>query len=170
MIAYIMTGLPATGKSTLRDELVTPATWTISTDDYIETIAEEQGLTYSEVFQSVIKEATQFEMKRFEQAMDLGIPLVWDQTNLGREKRMKAVRKLKDHDFEVVSAYIEQPTKLRDLLEWRRRLQSRPGKTIPDYVILGMQENYQHPTLDEGFDKILKYDMYGRLVSTINND
>jgi tRNA uridine 5-carbamoylmethylation protein Kti12 len=38
--------------------------------------------------------------------------------------------------------------------ELARRLASRPGKTIPPEVIERMIENWEEPTLDEGFKEI----------------
>jgi hypothetical protein len=39
--------------------------------------------------------------------------------------------------------------------EWNRRLDSRPGKTIPAHVLSSMIEHYEVPTEAEGFDKII---------------
>jgi tRNA uridine 5-carbamoylmethylation protein Kti12 len=33
-------------------------------------------------------------------------------------------------------------------------LNSRPGKVIPDHVVNDMIENFEQPTLAEGFDQI----------------
>jgi hypothetical protein len=39
--------------------------------------------------------------------------------------------------------------------EWNHRLDSRPGKTIPGYILSSMIEHYEVPTEAEGFDKII---------------
>ena len=53
-----MVGLPATGKSTLIEGMYKPDTWIYSTDMYIESMAEDNGITYNEAFESNIKAAT----------------------------------------------------------------------------------------------------------------
>lgn len=57
-ICYVMVGLPATGKSTLIEGMYKPDTWIYSTDMYIESMAEDNGITYNEAFESNIKAAT----------------------------------------------------------------------------------------------------------------
>jgi tRNA uridine 5-carbamoylmethylation protein Kti12 len=36
------------------------------------------------------------------------------------------------------------------------RVNSRPGKEIPESVMYSMIEGYQEPTLEEGFSKIIR--------------
>jgi len=38
--------------------------------------------------------------------------------------------------------------------ELKRRLASRPGKVIPDDVVQQMIDNWEEPTLEEGFKEI----------------
>jgi gluconate kinase len=38
--------------------------------------------------------------------------------------------------------------------ELKRRLESRPGKSIPDHVIKSMIDNFEMPTEEEGFKEI----------------
>jgi hypothetical protein len=37
--------------------------------------------------------------------------------------------------------------------EWQRRL-DRPGKSIPQNILMGMRDSMQFPEPEEGFDKI----------------
>ena len=39
--------------------------------------------------------------------------------------------------------------------ELKRRLDARPGKTIPANVILGMKSQLERPSTSEGFDEIV---------------
>lgn len=55
--SYILVGIPASGKSTWVKSFKGTAI-ILSTDNYIEAFAQVQGKTYSEVFDSTIKEAT----------------------------------------------------------------------------------------------------------------
>jgi gluconate kinase len=45
--------------------------------------------------------------------------------------------------------------KTPDPEELDRRLNSRPGKHIPKHVMKSMLENWDEPSEDEGFDKII---------------
>jgi hypothetical protein len=49
--------------------------------------------------------------------------------------------------------------------DWQHRMASRPGKTIPDSVIESMMDSFVRPALDEGFDTVRYYDMYGNSIS-----
>jgi gluconate kinase len=46
--------------------------------------------------------------------------------------------------------------------ELQRRLASRPGKTIPEYILGPMIESLEYPEMDEGFDSVLTWteDLY----------
>ena len=46
------------------------------------------------------------------------------------------------------------------------RMANRPGKTIPDSVIESMMDSFVRPVLDEGFDTVRYYDMYGNSISS----
>ena len=55
---------------------------------------------------------------------------------------------LPDHEHIAVVFKTPEPAELA------RRLASRPGKTIPDHVMLSMLQNYKDPTEEEGFQEI----------------
>ena len=42
-----------------------------------------------------------------------------------------------------------------DAREWHRRLNSRPGKIIPQHVLVNMGQGFTMPSQAEGFDKII---------------
>jgi gluconate kinase len=53
-------------------------------------------------------------------------------------------------NYEHIAVVFETP----DRIELKRRLDSRPGKEIPDVVIEGMLASFEMPTAEEGFDEI----------------
>jgi len=57
------------------------------------------------------------------------------------------------------------PATSQELAEWTRRLESRPGKTIPVRFLNRMMIDYQRPELSEGFDDITTYDMFGTVIT-----
>lgn len=163
-ICYVMIGLPALGKSTLIEGMYKPDTWIYSTDMYIESVAEDHGLTYADVFETNIQAATRFNEEKVESMMKLRKDIIWDQINLGVGKRHNIINRMKRAGYQVRGVCLMLPKTDEDMTEWNRRLVSRPGKTIPNHVIANMMESFVQPTVEEGFDMITFYDMYGGLL------
>jgi predicted kinase len=165
-ICTVMVGLPATGKSTLIEVMYKPDTWIYSTDMYIDTVAEDNGITYNQAFESNIKAATEFNEQKLNSMIKLSKDIIWDQTNLGVSKRRKIINRMKQAGYRVRCVCIVTPEAghISDLKDWKYRLQNRPGKTIPNEVISNMMENFVIPTIEEGFDMITFYNMYGAFI------
>lgn len=148
-IMFMLIGLPGVGKSTWIKDPSREGIPVVSTDAYIEDFARLSGQTYNDVFSDQIKAATS--------AMDLNVDLyikndrafIWDQTNLTIKSRKQKLNKIPDH-WNKIAVYFEKP----EDIEWKRRLNSRPGKVIPDFVLNNMQKNFEYPTIDEGFSSI----------------
>lgn len=144
---YMLVGVPGSGKSTWvknneHDAVV------LSTDNYIERAAEKQGKTYSEVFQDTIGYATDQMEKDLIQAVRKERDIIWDQTNLTAKARKGKLSRI-PKSYKKVAVYFTTPQDLRD------RLASRPGKTIPEPVIISMINQLQPPTKEEGFDEVV---------------
>ena len=78
-----------------------------------------------------------------------------DRTNLSVKSRKKFIDKLKLHKYEIECVVFPMPgTEKLPSDEWNRRLESRPGKSIPGHVLSSMIEYYEPPTLSEGFSEI----------------
>jgi predicted kinase len=146
----MLIGVPASGKSTWVRKNAGADSVIASSDDYIDAQAAAAGKTYSEVFDQHVKAATQHVEQTVAQAVKLGSDIVWDQTNLTVKSRKTKLAAIPDN-YEKIAVVFATP----DSNEWRRRLASRPGKTIPNNILLGMQSSMQLPTVDEGFDKIV---------------
>lgn len=160
----VMVGLPALGKSTLINTMYTPDTWIYSTDMFIDAVAEDNGITYDDAFLSNIKAATEFNERKLETMTQLQKDIIWDQTNLGYKKRVAIVNRMKNKGYQVRCICITPPKTEADIVEWKRRLANREGKTIPHHVLANMMESYLQPSTNEGFDMITFYDMYGALI------
>lgn len=161
----IMVGLPGTGKSTVREYYKGEVgeAFVYSTDDYVEWKAEDSGSTYEEVFTDYIKEATTYCDEGLAAALEQGVGIIWDQTNLSKKKRKKIVDKAKAagymvccRGFEVIGPYQEE--------EHSRRLTSRVGKTIPQNIMDNMKQSYERPTLDEGYEFVRIDNLQGQVV------
>lgn len=166
-VCTVMVGLPALGKSTFIQAMKTDENWIYSTDMFIDAVAEDNGITYSEAFASNIKSATEFNEQKLQTMIRLHRDVIWDQTNLGVGKRRKIVNRMKQAGYEVNCICLLPPEAghIDDQKAWAWRLNNRPGKVIPTHVIANMIESFVAPTADEGFDEIRYYNMHGAEVT-----
>ena len=151
----MLVGVPGSGKSTwLKDQEL----WTliVSTDNIIEELAETYGLTYNDIFKDTIRFAELVMTTEMDKAIAYGdANFHIDRTNLTVKSRRKFIEKLKPHGYEFEAVVFPMPgTGKLPQEEWNRRLDSRPGKTIPGYILSSMIEHYEPPTDAEGFSKI----------------
>jgi predicted kinase len=170
-ICHIMVGLPGTGKRTLVKNLIfgyggVDRPFVYSTDDYIESVAVRDGKTYDTAFDDYIKEATRVMNTGLDHAVAQGRDIIWDQTNTGIKKRKTIVNRFNE-DWEFKCHCILPPQGDSQLEDWKFRLNDRPGKTIPDHIIANMQQHFSVPTLDERFDEVVYYNMYGEEISRV---
>lgn len=163
-VCTVMVGLPALGKSTFIEKLVTVEdAWVYSTDQHIESCASQNGSSYDQAFPEFIGQAT----KKMNEMLSVAIRgrqnIVFDQTNLSAGKRQKIINRMKQAGYKVNCICLLPPEAghLDDQKAWAFRLKNRQGKTIPPHVILNMNESFVIPTLAEGFDGIRYYNMYG---------
>ncbi len=168
-VCEVMVGLPGTGKSTLvKDMYDVDNMFVYSTDNYIEKCAEQNGITYDEVLDAQgYKPATKHMNEKLDIAVRSGQDIVWDQTNLSVKKRAKIIRRMRKAGYQIRCSCIIPPEAghFDDLKVLKRRLEGRPGKTIPETVITNMWKSYVLPTSDEGFDMITFYSIHGALVA-----
>ena len=148
-----MVGVPAAGKSTIKQKLLDESIFenpvTISTDDIVEDVGRQLGLTYDKVWQSVYPLADSHAKIKLMNAFSGNRDIVWDQTNVSPKSRIKKLRNV-PKNYRKIAFWLPFP----DEEEWQRRLANRPGKTIPEYVRVTMTENFSVPELSEGFDFI----------------
>lgn len=155
-IAYILVGVPGSGKSTWIETAeispgFLPQSWAsiISTDKHVEAYAKKQNKTYSEVFDSVIKGATVMMLEELNAAIAVRGHIIWDQTNVSVKTRAQKLRMLKG--YKKIAVVFPTP----DAEELQLRLDSRKGKHIPKQVMQSMIDSFIMPTLEEGFDDII---------------
>lgn len=148
----MLVGVPGAGKSTwLANQAIDWSNTVLaSTDNVIERRAQEQGKTYSEVFQKEIKSATQQMEQQIQDALAQGLNVIHDQTNVTAKTRAVKLATV-PVTYEKVAVFFPTPPDA----ELKRRLENRPGKTIPMNVILAMKSQLEMPSEAEGFDEVI---------------
>jgi len=150
----MLIGVPASGKSTWVQEHM-PMANVMSTDIVIENVARSYGMTYDEGFKELISFADKVMWRHITWSTAELVDFVIDRTNLSAKSRKKFIDKLKLHRYEIECVVFPMPgTEKLPTEEWNRRLDSRPGKTIPGHILSSMIEHYEVPTEAEGFSKI----------------
>ena len=150
---YQLIGVPASGKSTWYKN----QDWFgedkkdhkyVSTDEHVEGYAQDQGKTYSEVFEEYMPTAIRQMMVNVNMADVFQLDVVWDQTSTTVKSRARKFNALPN--YEHIAVVFNTP----DLEELKLRLASRPGKEVPWDVVQSMIDNFEMPTLEEGFTEI----------------
>ena len=165
MYLLVMVGLPGTGKSFCRDLFLKESSpfhgaFVYSPDDLIDQYAASIGKTYSDVFKDYVKIAHKTADENLADAITDGRDIIWDQTNLTEKKRKTILQKF-DDSYEKVCACIMPPESDKDLAVLADRLNNRPGKIIPTYVMENMRKSFTAPSLSEGFDSVEFFNIYG---------
>jgi tRNA uridine 5-carbamoylmethylation protein Kti12 len=149
----MLCGIPTSGKSSyvkrLKDLVDYNDAVILSTDNYIEQQAQRLGLTYNQVFDDVIENATRNLELEFNMAKEKGKNIIWDQTNLTVKTRRKKISKVPSYYRRGVVYF---KVSLEEALE---RNKTREGKFIPEGILKRMYNQFEIPTLDEGFDFVL---------------
>lgn len=151
-------GLPGCGKTTLIRKMVKDFRYSeyvvASSDDYIEKIAADKKLTYSDIFKSTIVEA----QKHFEETINESVlndkSILIDRMNITKAERQSVLKKIPSH-YSKKAIVFHVPAQ-----ELKLRLQRRAiltGKVIPEYVFEQIITSYEHPDLKE-FNEIKKAD------------
>lgn len=146
----MLCGIPTSGKSTYVQKLQLEDYILLSTDNYIEQMADHMGLTYNTAFDGLVGEATKDMERRLKLAVRNDLSIVWDQTNLTPSARKRKLSKV-PLQYEKTAVWFDIP-----LEEAMIRNQQRPGKVIPGSVLKQMFRTFVPPTTSEGFDLIIK--------------
>ena len=148
----MLCGIPTSGKSTYVQRLLKIPYWSnavvLSTDNYIEKEAQRLGLTYNEIFDDVIDNATRELELQLNMAKEKGKDIIYDQTNLTKKTRKNKLRKIPScYKRGIVYFQIS----LEEALE---RNKHREGKFIPESILKRMYHQFEIPTEQEDFDYI----------------
>jgi predicted kinase len=146
---WILTvGLPGSGKSTWVNDYVSthPNTIVLSTDNIIESLCKEQGLTYDQGFQQFIKQATKMFNEQMVNAYKHDGDVIIDQTNLSIKSRSTKLKNV-PQQFNKMAVIVRcEDDKLTKRL-YERSINT--GKTISKHIIDSMRKSFQEPSMNE---------------------
>lgn len=152
---YILIGLPCSGKSTWRAKfLENNHAIVASSDDVIDRLCEEAGISYNEGFTKFIGAAgAEFESIVCETFKHGTEDLIIDRTNMSEKSRRKFIRLANEKGYRKVAVnFIVPDTVIKQRMQDRFE---KTGKSVPDFVMGQMARGYVAPTKDEGFDEII---------------
>jgi len=150
MKCYQLVGVPGSGKSTwIKNQDWAVGLPVVSTDNFVEAYAKEQGKTYSQVFDDYMPIAVKLMANQALLCQANELDVIWDQTSTSVASRKRKFRMLPN--YEHIAVVFRTP----ESEELTKRLASRPGKNIPDYVLRSMIDGFEMPTLAEGFTEII---------------
>lgn len=144
----MLCGLPASGKSTLADKIlkVNPELGYVSSDFFLDGVADALDLTYDDIFRDEINNATNYVKHSVKWLTARNQSFIWDQTLSTEKSRAKAFRMIPNqYEIEIIYFTIDEQEQ-RERLDLRSYME---GKTIPSHVIEGMRINYELPSLKE---------------------
>lgn len=149
MKCYQLVGVPGAGKSTwIKNQDWAVDIPVVSTDNFVEEYATEQGKTYNEVFKDYMPIAVKLMANQALICAANGLDVIWDQTSTTIASRKRKFNTLPK--YEHIAVVFRTP----ESEELARRLASRAGKNIPDHVMQSMISGWEEPTLEEGFSEI----------------
>jgi predicted kinase len=147
--SYQLIGVPGAGKSTwIKNQDWAVDIPVVSTDNFVEAYAKEQGKTYNEVFKDYMPTAVKLMANQALICQANGLDVIWDQTSTTVTSRRKKFNTLPK--YEHIAVVFRTP----DRNELDVRLSGRPGKHIPKAVIDSMIAGWEEPTEEEGFKEI----------------
>ena len=162
MLATILVGSSGCGKSTHAKTL---GQVICSTDKFVEEQARILGVSYDNAFQmsqstGIFKRFTKYFYEDIEYCLRNDKDFVIDRTNLSSEMRCGLISKLREmarkygKTIIIKGIYFVTPENIiRERLKQRESVEC---KSIPAIIVEEQMENYERPTIEEGFDYLIK--------------
>jgi len=156
-VVYIMMGLPASGKTTQRNGLRKALTLrsgapvTVSSDDFLDLMADGQDITYNEAFKKYMSVADESFWAALRLAVAINSPtIIVDRTNMTVKSRRRIIDAVQSiPGGERYKFVIAECRATDEDIEARNEQRAILGKKIPENVIDGMKKSYQQPNAEE---------------------
>jgi predicted kinase len=153
--AYMMIGLPYSGKSTWvrKNNAFHDGSYIAASSDHvIDFVSSKYDFGYNEVFHDLIQFANRVFNRDIDRAIETDKNLVIDRTNLSRDARAALITPLRKAGYDVVAVFHDVEYEV--LLHRRAR---RPEKVVSHEVVENMRKRMQPPHESEGFSEILYF-------------
>jgi len=144
----LMVGIPASGKTTIRNKLF-PRAEIISPDDYIG--YTKQNPWTPQKARKAWKKADALLLEAFKRKDDV---IIFDATFVSPKRRRKYIGMANRNDFKVIATYC--PISVDVAIE--RNASREEFRQVPKFVINRMFFDLVPPSIEEGFDKVLTFD------------
>lgn len=142
-VLIVLCGLPACGKSTYAEMLVESGIFQRVCPDLIrkafygdENIQGDGERVFKTAFHDIKEYGCLYEN------------VVFDATNINRSRRKKLVKEMRGYFDIIICKWFSTPYYICD-----QRNQTRSRK-VPNEVLLRMRDNFQQPSMDEGWDYV----------------
>lgn len=144
----MLVGIAGSGKDTFVKNVLNHEV--LSTDQYVQKIADESRKTFNEVFSESIDFATsQFNIKTMEMIKNKE-SFVWNQMNIFKKSRLKKLKRF-PKDYEKICIYFDTPL---DILLQRNEVRRLTNRHLRSNLIEKWYNQLEVPTIDEGFDYV----------------
>lgn len=166
MKVYLLVGLPGSGKSTWSKKFAKENSSTVIVNrDAFRTMIKDE-YTFDFRYEPFIKELAN---KALYCALDHGLDVIVDETHIKADRRKEIIRVI--NDFETSYGLINTDHgKTQAICVWftetQRNLENRMmdargyDRQKWEEVIEGMRANFEPPTIDEGYDEIMKINTF----------
>ena len=140
----VLVGIPGSGKSTFCKKIIETENFIIESSDNIRELYNLWGPENNKEVFKLLYEKTLKDLKN-----DCNV--IYDATNINFKDRYRFLELIKDINCEKIAVVFNTPIE-----ECKRRNDNRSGYAkVPEHVIDRMYNNFNQPSLDEGFDQIL---------------
>lgn len=170
--ATVFIGVSGSGKSTVIDNRFKDV-FVCSTDKYVEDFGKQRDLNYSDAFDKIqednlFRDFTRLFYIDIETCIKNDVDFVIDRTNLtvgSRKALIDTIDKMAykyDKDIEINGLWFNLP---KEIVKERLKIRhDATGKSIPEDVIDNQFKVYEHPTVDEDFNKIEELTEYDQHI------
>lgn len=142
-VLIVLGGLPASGKSTYAEMLVESGVFCSVCPDKI------RGELYGdESIQGDGKQVFDIAHHRIKELGKGGNNVIFDATNINRSRRRKFVAEMRPYFDIIIFKWFSTPYYICD-----QRNQARARK-VPNEILLRMRDNFQQPSMEEGWDYV----------------
>jgi len=173
---FVLVGPPGAGKSTwIRNSPELAGSTIISRDDLVDEIAEENGLTYNDMWsnnskiQELNKHITYLLQQNVSAASKSEKNVIIDMTNMNIKSRKQFLDKFSKKKFTRVAVdFMIDKSNIEKLLRINQERDAQlktigKSKRISREVVSSMLNRYEKPTEEEGFDRVTMINVDDRI-------